>query len=430
MTAEICVANRRALVLAADSAATVSQWQDGAAKERYYKGANKIFHFSGSEPVGIMIYDTAAIHLVPWETIIKDCRQKRGNLAFKTIDEYAKDLFDFVESKLAHVFTPQVRRDAFVGMVFHQMFQLIRLFNEEPTVKAATTQADLQVALNNLVGARLPPLRIATVPDGVSAADVTKAVHEIVPVFVADFAGINYLHPIGTPKIVDLFPNGVADFWELVIRVVYQRYRELAPMTGVVVAGFGADEYFPSYVHYGCYGFLNDRLVVRKMTADVNIGGADISKIEAFAQTDMAETFMIGMAPEVLSFVSEATNECLATATADLEKVGAVLPADWKNRLAEIEKEHRTKWVQKAMDRHWRPLSEVVGSLPLEDMATLAETLVALTSLKERVTRGTETVGGAIDVAVLTRGDGFVWVKRKHYFDPALNPRYFSRIQS
>jgi hypothetical protein len=45
------------------------------------------------------------------------------------------------------------------------------------------------------------------------------------------------------------------------------------------------------------------------------------------------------------------------------------------------------------------------------------------------VTKGTETVGGAVDVAVMTRGDGFVWIKRKHYFDPALNPRYFSRIQ-
>ena len=117
MTAEICVANRRALVLAADSAATVSQWQDGAPKDRYYKGANKIFHFSETDPVGIMIYDSAAIHLVPWETIIKDCRKKRGNGAFNTIDEYAQDLFSFVETKLGHVFTPKVRHDDFISLV-------------------------------------------------------------------------------------------------------------------------------------------------------------------------------------------------------------------------------------------------------------------------------------------------------------------------
>jgi len=39
------------------------------------------------------------------------------------------------------------------------------------------------------------------------------------------------------------------------------------------------------------------------------------------------------------------------------------------------------------------------------------------------------TVGGPIDVAVITKGDGFVWVKRKHYFRAELNPRFMSRYQ-
>ncbi len=40
-----------------------------------------------------------------------------------------------------------------------------------------------------------------------------------------------------------------------------------------------------------------------------------------------------------------------------------------------------------------------------------------------------ETVGGPIDVAVITKGDGFVWVKRKHYFSPEYNPRVIARYQ-
>jgi hypothetical protein len=35
-----------------------------------------------------------------------------------------------------------------------------------------------------------------------------------------------------------------------------------------------------------------------------------------------------------------------------------------------------------------------------------------------------ETVGGPIDVAVISRGDGFIWIKRKQYFDPNLNPQF------
>jgi hypothetical protein len=69
----------------------------------------------------------------------------------------------------------------------------------------------------------------------------------------------------------------------------------------------------------------------------------------------------------------------------------------------------------------------VLGSLPVDEMAELAETLISLQSLKEKVTKPSETVGGPIDVAVITRSEGLVWIKRKHFFDPSLNSRYMQR---
>ena len=36
-------------------------------------------------------------------------------------------------------------------------------------------------------------------------------------------------------------------------------------------------------------------------------------------------------------------------------------------------------------------------------------------------------MGGPVDVAVISKGDGFIWIKRKHYFSPELNIRYFER---
>lgn len=51
---------------------------------------------------------------------------------------------------------------------------------------------------------------------------------------------------------------------------------------------------------------------------------------------------------------------------------------------------------------------------------------MSLTSFKRRVTQDPETVGGPIDVAVISKGDGFVWINRKHYFNPALNHQFFA----
>jgi hypothetical protein len=43
------------------------------------------------------------------------------------------------------------------------------------------------------------------------------------------------------------------------------------------------------------------------------------------------------------------------------------------------------------------------------------------------VTSPTESVGGPIDVAVITKHEGLIWINRKHYFDPEKNPRFFMR---
>jgi len=70
------------------------------------------------------------------------------------------------------------------------------------------------------------------------------------------------------------------------------------------------------------------------------------------------------------------------------------------------------------------PIIRMVSLLPKDELANLAESLVALTSLKRRVSNELETVGGAIDVALISKSDGFVWIKRKQYFSSELNPQF------
>lgn len=72
-------------------------------------------------------------------------------------------------------------------------------------------------------------------------------------------------------------------------------------------------------------------------------------------------------------------------------------------------------------------LIETVAYLSKEDLADMAESLVRMTCIKRRITSTQETVGGPVDVAVITKGDGFIWMKRKHYFDPKLNTQFFER---
>lgn len=43
------------------------------------------------------------------------------------------------------------------------------------------------------------------------------------------------------------------------------------------------------------------------------------------------------------------------------------------------------------------------------------------------VTPKAEIEGGPIAIAVISMGDGLVWINRKYYFQPDLNPHYFGR---
>ena len=77
-------------------------------------------------------------------------------------------------------------------------------------------------------------------------------------------------------------------------------------------------------------------------------------------------------------------------------------------------------------EKYIQPVVQATGFLNKGELATMAETLVNLVSFRKQVTLEAETVGGPIDVAVITKGDGFIWIKRKYYFDASLNHQFFN----
>jgi len=102
MTSEICVMNRHALVLAADSAVAVTRWERGRKEERYFKGTNKIFQLSAVQPIGLMIFDTADLHRVPWEVVVKDFRSHLGRRKCGSVADYAAEFFDFIKNHTSY----------------------------------------------------------------------------------------------------------------------------------------------------------------------------------------------------------------------------------------------------------------------------------------------------------------------------------------
>tara|TARA_R110001592_G_scaffold23435_7_gene91859 strand:+ start:198 stop:1037 length:840 start_codon:yes stop_codon:yes gene_type:complete len=66
-------------------------------------------------------------------------------------------------------------------------------------------------------------------------------------------------------------------------------------------------------------------------------------------------------------------------------------------------------------------VSIISPGMPLQDVINLAEYLVETAINFAKYRPGAQTVGGPIEIAVITRHEGFKWIKRKHYFSTDLN---------
>lgn len=64
----------------------------------------------------------------------------------------------------------------------------------------------------------------------------------------------------------------------------------------------------------------------------------------------------------------------------------------------------------------------IAPAMPVQDAVALADFLVETTKGYVRFLPGADTVGGDTDICVVTKHEGFKWVRRKHYFDRVLNP--------
>lgn len=426
MTCEIAIMNLNAVALAADSAMTVTKWVNGEKQQRFFKGSNKIFQISNLQPTGLMVFGDANLQSVPWELIVKEFRSHLKSSSYPQLRGYAEALFDYIRGH--PTFFPAARRKAlFVDEVDNTALALLHIMpkglalsdapkNEDEKKKTIDDYLDSELAA--LAKAALPPLFPAGADDK-ALADNKQEIDRNIAGLIEWAKRRNRIH---ADRIID--PD---KFATLAVKTLFRRYSKLLSSSGIVVAGFGEQDLYPGYHEFAVYGFLLDHFLFD----DVGGGAASIGApavIKPFATTGMVETFMLGFSEEVFTHVMSQFHGSIHTLGEEIRKELAIpaIPNLDKHTTAAF-KAYQDAWTKAVADAHFKPLQEVVASLPVDEMAELAETLVSLQSLKEKVTSPTESVGGPVDVAVITRHEGLIWINRKHYFDPEKNARYFMR---
>jgi len=67
-------------------------------------------------------------------------------------------------------------------------------------------------------------------------------------------------------------------------------------------------------------------------------------------------------------------------------------------------------------------VSFVQAPMPIQDAIDVSEFLALVAAQWARFKEGHATVGGPVEIAAITKHEGFKWIKRKHYYSKSLNP--------
>lgn len=436
MTSEVAVMNKEAIALAADSAVT---FQKGRG-QKIFTSASKIFTMSKYQPVGVMIYGDAELMGVPWETLIKIYREKLGKKGFKTLRDYASNFFSFL-SEQEQIFSDE---------------------HEERFVKAS---------INGYFGAIKKEINhsveeVITLEGKISETKIKRLVSKIIQEHFEIWNNVEF-PPTAPPDFTCIFKSRYADtigeaektiFQDLPVGkssssilaeiaaqlfVKYPAWLDAPNLAGIVIAGFGTEEVFPVLDSFWVEGRVANYVKHRRNeVASGEISVSTNATVFPFAQSEMVSAFMEGVDPayqeqidKFMRLICDSYPRLLMDSIPDLNED---VKEDLVNRLESLGKDFFEEAQQELSSHRQKnyisPVMGVVQGLPKDELAAMAESLINLTSFKRRVSLEDETVGGPIDVAVISKGDGFIWIKRKHYFEIERNPQflanYYKEVQT
>jgi len=424
MTAVIGIINKSAAAIAADSAVTVG----GPKGPKIFNRANKIFTISKGQPVGLMIYNQGEFMGTPWETIIKLYRSSLKDATFGTVEEYKNHFIQFLHEKQFFCDVQQQKK-----MLLHFVTELLRsvlqgVINENQTL-IQSRSAEIPVKLASLTLQRID--QIISLP-----FDSTKCCPEFIDFEMKEFDDFGFIgvpqsiqmvfHQMGIP--IDI-PTTIPKIKELIFRSLKSN-NFFNYFAGLVFTGFGVDEIFPRLIPVNLSIAINNRLrYANDMKNKVEISHEMQSAIRPFAQIDVIDTILGGTDPGLYDLYLQQFQHFISKNNQAIADLVRSKDPDAANKILAIDSRQITTSLnalisQERKKRYIDPMMGAVGTLSKEDLAEMAESLIYLTYLKRRFTNSEESVGGPVDVAVITKGDGFIWIKRKHYFDPDLNHQF------
>ncbi len=430
--------NLEAVALAADSAVTASSGDN----QKIFGSQNKLFALSDMAPVGILVFGSAAFMSIPWEVIIKEYRRRYGDRVFPTLDEHVAHFFEFFTTDICSSVSTDHQAEyteSLIRFVYEDIREIMNIKIPAEIGQILASEGEISSRQLRDLEDRITTDIIGEYCERAEGISYVEGVPEDFSKRVQIIVDTRCPALIGEIFQFEFKPESVRQLHEIAGKAVGAMVDDLVAQptgitTGIAIAGFGQADLFPSYSQFDVEGIVSG--VLKGRTAGKAAMGPDSRAfIVPLAQSDMIHQFMRGIEPSYRDYLHQSIMSHLSEYTEllveNLERYSETERQALLQVSEEVYPEIAESFIEQVdeigITHHANDIVNVVAMLPKQELAEMAEALVSLTSLKRRVSSGDETVGGPTDVALITKGDGMVWVKRKHYFPARLNHAFFAR---
>jgi hypothetical protein len=185
---------------------------------------------------------------------------------------------------------------------------------------------------------------------------------------------------------------------------------------GICFTGFGEKELYPSSFHYVLLGVVQGRSIICKKS-ETKINDDYTRALVKLAQTDVITTIIDGIHPDIKKTIFDSvidySNAFFQKTLPSIAKKEFNLDKFKDSFVQEVIEKIDEDFVDLTHDI-WYKFYSSISVLPIQDLAALAESFISLQSMKRKYEMDSSlnsTVGGPIDVAIITKSEGIKWIK-------------------
>lgn len=409
MSVGVCIINRNGIALAADSAGTYT------GNKMFYNSMNKVFSISRKYVYGVITYGATVIHNVSIDQVLKE---------FRTFLDSKSEVNDFFEILPSFVEFIEQKNNyyKFDTAETNHCYELIKVLISDwgKKIKNVITTDDVAAQIDDILNDLS-----AVMQDAIKIENYDVSSY-IGTTYKSDFDSlINMIVPElnNYPAQKGRFWNYICEYFNLSLT------NETSNAMGLFFCGYGKNDAFPKFTHIELYNVVGGK-VKYKLIENYEESNNQ-AQIVPLAQKDVILTFCKGISNTFINYIPQKVESII---NAKIDAIPDIFTDSQKGELKEallsVKNELASAIDTTIQNSNVMPILNSVQLIPLAEMAFFAENLVNMTTLKRTfaIDGNQQTVGGPTDVAVLSKGDGFVWIKRKLYFDGQLNPNYALRL--